>query len=138
MDANELESLRHEYTEVNNNHRHYSGLRFAVFSVYFAVLGGLVSVAFGFVEVKSSDGIDIILISRVAGLLFTLVFFSFEILCELNLRHFKKVARELEGMLGYRQFKTRKFPLMPRASWFTWSMYIILIVFWIILIARRA
>jgi hypothetical protein len=41
------ESLRHEYTEVALNARHYSGLRFAVFTILFAVLGGVGFVAFG-------------------------------------------------------------------------------------------
>lgn len=41
------ESLRHEYTEVVQNIRHYSNLRFAVFSIFFAVLGGVGIVAFG-------------------------------------------------------------------------------------------
>lgn len=31
------ESLRHEYTEVVQNVRHYSNLRFAVFTIFFAV-----------------------------------------------------------------------------------------------------
>jgi hypothetical protein len=87
----ELENLRLEYSEVNNNRRHYSNLRFAVFSVYFAVLGGLVSVAFGIVEIKSPSQASIILGARIAGLLFTVIFFSFEILGELNLRHFRRV-----------------------------------------------
>jgi hypothetical protein len=41
------ESLRHEYTEVGLNARHYSNLRFAVFTILFAVMGGVGFVAFG-------------------------------------------------------------------------------------------
>lgn len=33
------ESLRHEYTEVALNARHYSNLRFAVYTILFAVEG---------------------------------------------------------------------------------------------------
>jgi hypothetical protein len=51
--ATNLENLRHEYSEVNNNLRHYSALRFAIFGVYFAVVGGVSSIAFGLVEIKS-------------------------------------------------------------------------------------
>jgi|SRR4029079_1456034 len=137
-DKGSLENLRLEYSEANNNRRHYSNLRFAVLSVFFAVLGGVVSVAFGIVEIKSTSRENIVLWARVAGLLFTVIFFSFEILCDLNLRHFGRVAKELEDLLGYRQFKTRQFPLVPRAHYFTWSMYVLLIIFWVFSICRRA
>jgi len=133
-----LENLRLEYAEANNNRRHYSNLRFAVLSVFFAVLGGVASVAFGIVEIKSPTSPDIALWARIAGLLFTVVFFSFEILCDLNLRHFGRVAKELEDPLGYRQFKTRKFLYVPRAWYFTWGMFVLLIIFWIVSIWRRA
>ena len=48
-----FEELSLEYSEVNNNIRHYSALRFAIFTVYFAVIGGIVSIAFGFFENKT-------------------------------------------------------------------------------------
>lgn len=123
-----LENLRHEYTEVNNNRRHYSNLRFAIFSVYFAVLGGLVSVAFGVVEIKSSSQGSAILVAKIAGLLFTVIFFSFDILCELNRRHFGEIAKELEDLLGYRQFKTKN---TFRSIYSSWAMYILLTLFWL-------
>lgn len=41
------ESLRHEYSEVVQNFRHYSNLRFAIFTIFFAVIGGVGFVAFG-------------------------------------------------------------------------------------------
>jgi hypothetical protein len=131
-----LENLRLEYSEVNNNRRHYSNLRFAVLSVFFAVLGGLVSVAFGIVEIKSPTSPDIAFWARGAGLLITFVFFSFEIQCAGNLRHFRRVAIELETKLGYRQFRTRKSGRVPRAVYFTGVMYFLLITFWIFSICR--
>lgn len=70
-----LENLRAEYSEANTNRRHYSNLRFAVFSVYFAVLGGLSSVAFSVVEIKSPSPTSIVLGARIAGLLFTVISF---------------------------------------------------------------
>jgi steroid 5-alpha reductase family enzyme len=133
-----LENLRVEYSEANNNRRHYSNLRFAALSVFFAVLGGVSSVAFGIVEIKSPSSPDIVLWARIAGLVFTIVFFSFEILGDLNLRHFGRVAKDLEDLLGYRQFKTRNFPYFPKALYFTWGMYVLLIAFWIFAICRRA
>ncbi len=41
------ESLRHEYTETVQSIRHYSNLRFAIYTIFFAVLGGIGLVAFG-------------------------------------------------------------------------------------------
>jgi hypothetical protein len=132
-----LENLRLEYSEVNNNCRHYSNLRFAAFSVYFAILGGVASVAFGIIEVKSQSSVNILLWARIAGLIFTTVFFSYDVLCELNRRHFGNVAKKLEEELGYRQFRTRKFRF-PRGYYFTWGMYALLIIFWLYVIYRRA
>ena len=139
MNENEpsAENLRLAYAEANNNLRHYSNLRFAVLSVFFAVLGGVVSVAFGIIEIKSPSPPHIILWSRIAGLVFTSVFFSIEILCHLNLGHFQRVASELEDRLGYYQLKTRKF-WFPRPFYFTWGMYSALLIFWLLFIFRRA
>jgi hypothetical protein len=44
----------------NNNRRHYSNLRFAVFGVFFAVFEDVVG-AFGIVEIKSPTSSDIAL-----------------------------------------------------------------------------
>jgi hypothetical protein len=133
-----LENLRLEYSEVNNNRRHYSNLRFAILTVFFAVVGGVASVAFGIVEVKSPTSINIVLWSRFAGLVFTLTFFSFEVLCEFNISHFGHVAKDLEELLGYRQFKTRTGPYAKVTRSFIWGMYTLIIVFWIFSICRCA
>jgi len=45
--ARSEESLRHEYTEVLQLIRHYSNLRFAIYTILFAAVGGLGFVAFG-------------------------------------------------------------------------------------------
>jgi len=131
------ENLRLAYAEANNNLRHYSSLRFAVLSVFFAVLGGVVSVAFGIIEIKSPSPQSIFMWARIAGLIFTIVFFSIEILCHLNLDHFQRVANELEDQLGYHQLKTRKFRF-PRPFYFTWGMYSSLLIFWLISIVQSA
>ena len=41
------EALRHEYSEVCNDIRSHSMLRFNVFTVYLAAIGGISSIAFG-------------------------------------------------------------------------------------------
>jgi hypothetical protein len=100
------------------------------------VLGGVASVAFGFVEIKAPTSLNIVRWARVGGFIFTLIFFYIEILCELNLRHFSRVAKELEEPLGYRQLKSRKFPYVPRTPYVTWGMYALITVFWLYSIFR--
>ena len=135
-DKGNLENLRVEYSEANNNRRHYSSLRFAVLTVFFAVLGGVAYVAFGFVEIKSPSSLNIVRWARIAGFLFSVVFFWIEILCELNLRHFGRVAKALEESLGLRQFTSRKFRHVPKTPYATWGMYVLIILFWVYSILR--
>lgn len=122
-------------TELNNNRRHYSSLRFAMLSIYFAVFGGLASVSFGFVEIKSSSIIDSSFWAKWSGLLFTFVFFWVEILCELNLRHIYRVANK-ELSPKYQSLVRRKGHRALKAYFGTWGLYIVLIIFWIIVIVR--
>jgi hypothetical protein len=135
-DKRSPENLRLVYAEANNNRRHYSNLRFAVLTVFFAVIGGVGSVAFGIVEIKSPPSLNVMRWARIAGLLFTLVFSWFEVLLDLNLRHFLRIAKGLEDSLGYTQFKARKFHYMPRAIYATWCMYALIIAFWVYSIWR--
>lgn len=135
-DKRSLENLRVEYIEANNNRRHYSNLRFGMLTVFFAVLGGVGSVAFGIVEIKTQLPLNVMRWARIAGFLFTLVFFSFEILLDLNLRHFGRIAKGLEDSLGYTQFKTRNFHYMPRAFYASCSMFVLIVAFWLYSIWR--
>lgn len=135
-EENNLENHRLEYSEANTNHRHYSNLRFAILSVFFAVLGGVVSVSFGIVEIKSPSSINIARWARFAGLFFTIVFLWIEYICEHNLRHFAGIAKQLETSLGCRQFTTRKFRFVPRVPYLTYGMYLLIIAFWIYAIIR--
>jgi|SRR5205085_283065 len=135
-DKGSLENLRLEYSEANNNRRHYSNLRFAVLTVFFAVLGGVASVAFGFVEIKSPSSLNIARWARIAGFIFTAIFFYIEILCELNLRYFGRVAKDLEESLGYHQFRNRKFRYVPKTPYIMWGMYTLIILFWLYSIFR--
>lgn len=126
------ENLKLAYAEANANRRHYSGLRFAVNGVFFAVLGGIVSVAFEVIEIKSPSPARIVIGARVAGLCFTIIFFWFEIMCDLHIRHFARVIECFENELGYRQLSNRDFRrYLPRTFYFSWSPYVVLIILWI-------
>ncbi len=121
-----FQRLRYEYSEVNQNFRHYSNLRFAILSVFFAGAGLLFSIAFG--PINSTAYFR--MLAKLGGLLITIVFFIFEHILNEYLRHFAKVAIELEELLGYRQFKSRpQFRVQTRHA--TYGLYILLLVFWI-------
>ena len=101
------ESLRHEYTEVVYNVRHYSNLRFAVFSIFFAVMAGVGIVAFG----KGQFDAHAALMARFSGMLIIMIFWMYEERCSQFFDHYTKVAAELERSLGYTQYITRPRPM---------------------------
>lgn len=119
-----------EYTEVSNNHRHYSALRFASLTLYFAIIGAIASVAFGVVG-PSPAIINIQFWAAVAGLLITLAFFLFEILNERNLRHFIEVLRALEPKLGYTQITSRPRHVAMKARHATYPLFVLFVIFWL-------
>lgn len=125
-----LEDLKHEYTEACNNHRHYSALRFASLTLYFAIIGAIASVTIGLVE-SSDTVIETRLWSTVAGLVVTPVFFFFEALNDRNLRHFVSVLKGLESDLGYTQMTTKQRHPAMRARHATYPLFILLLLFWI-------
>ena len=119
-----------EYTEASNNHRHYSALRFASLTLYFAIIGALAAVAFG-VNEPSSSVIDIKRWATVAGFLVTVAFFLFEVLNEMNLRHFSDVLKNLESSLGYTQMTSRSDHPAMRARTATYTLFILFVGFWL-------
>lgn len=138
MNDKELEGLKHEYSEVNNYIRHYSALRFAVFTLYFGIIGGISSVAFGIVKIESSAPTILNISAKIGGLLITLVFFLFEYRLQLLVEHNYRVARKLESLLGYIQITERpKFPRL-RTTYAIRGLYIMLILFWLVVIIGKA
>lgn len=127
-----FENLRCEYAEVNNNHRHYSNLRFAAFTLYFVVLGGLLYFSYGGgTKLSSLSWWTIIFWTKILAFLLTAIFFAIEIFCELTMRQLRKVAKEIEGGLGFRQFRTGSFSAMLWASYSIWVVYVAFILFWL-------
>lgn len=68
------ESLRHEYSEVAQNIRHYSNIRFAIFTIFFAVIGGIGFVAFG----KDQFDTHAALLARIAAIPVIALFWMYE------------------------------------------------------------
>jgi hypothetical protein len=124
-----FEKLKNEYSEVNENFRHFSSLRFAIFSVYFAVEAAIFSAAFS----SGKFGPSAIIFAKVGGLLVTLVFWSYQERVVRLIAHFMQVASKLESKLGYTQISTRppaKFPI-PDINTTTRLFFPIMIAFWI-------
>lgn len=64
------EDMRHEYTEAVQTIRHYANLRFALFSIFFPVIGGVGIVAFG----KGQFDVRAAMAARVAGFVVIAIF----------------------------------------------------------------
>jgi hypothetical protein len=136
MDSKEFEGLKHEYTEANSYLRHYSSLRFVMFSVYFAVMAGVISLAFGIVNLETSSPYIIRLLIRMGGLLTTFVFSMYEYRLEYLIRHYQTLAKELEEKLGYSQMRRREQSNVTFIA--TWILYASVFLFWLFVMVRKA
>ena len=114
------ESLRHEYSEITLYNRHHTNLRFVVFSIFFAVMGGVGFVAFSKGQFHATAAV----LGRIAGVLVIFLFWSYiERLSEL-VNHYTKLRSDLEGVLGYtvRTAGRGRFPRMQT----TWRAFFVL------------
>jgi hypothetical protein len=102
----DLDGLRQQYAEVNNYIRSHSNLRFTIFTVYLAALGGLLSMAFGLFT-SNSENPEQILIGRIGGFLVTLLFFWYELRIQSLINHSLRIGAELEMALGYNHIRRR-------------------------------
>lgn len=125
------EGLRHEYTQVNEFIRHYATLRFAIMTVYLAAMGGLLSVAFGFFELKTGNLEHVKLWGRLGGLLTTTLFFIYETRVQSLINFRLKIGRKLEEQLGYTHLKSRPSWGRFRTHNFTNAFYVLLMLFWL-------
>ena len=127
----DVEGLRHEYSEVSNDIRNHSNLRFTIFTVYLIALGGLVSIALGLVENKSGNADQLKRIGRIGGLLVTLLFFAYELRLQSLINHNFAVAKELEKQLGYTHITTRHSWRWYRTHHTTILFFLIMVAFWL-------
>ena len=128
LDSTAYNKLKDEYSEANQYLRHYSNLRFAAISVFFFVIGGIATFAFD----NNQHTQYAITVARFAGLLSTLVFWSFEERISQSYIHFNRTASEIEQRLGYKQISTRPRGGIPILAAYQTSrvFYIILTTFW--------
>lgn len=123
------ESLRHEYTEVVQNIRHYSNLRFAVFTIFFAVMAGVGFVAFG----KGQFDAHASLVARIAGFPVIAVFWMYEERAGRLFDYYRSVAVNLERALNYTQFTTWPVPTRfpPGAGVVNRLFFFLLTLLWV-------
>jgi len=123
------ESLRHEYTEVVQNVRHYSNLRLVIFSILFAVTAGVGIVAFS----KGQFDRHAAIVARVAGILVIFIFWQLEEGAFRFYDHCTKIAAELERLLGYRQYSSRPVSrsFLPRRYVVQRVFYLLLTLLWL-------
>jgi hypothetical protein len=133
-DKSVVEGLKQQYTEVNNHIRHYSVLRFSIFTVFLAALGGLVSVSFKLLDFKYGNEIEIMLWGRIGGLLVTALFFFYELRIQALIDNSLGVGRDIESLLGYKHLSKRPSWGKYRSHSATRLFFLILILFWIAMI----
>ncbi|MGB8509851.1 MAG: hypothetical protein WCD76_15830 [Pyrinomonadaceae bacterium] len=134
QNVSNLDGLRQEYTEVNNNIRHYSALRFAIFPVYFVAFGGLISVAFSLFGAQSDNSEFLKLGAKISGVLITVLFFHYEYLIEEVLNKNRKRGEELEKKLNYQQIRSRSQNAIYTSQYMARGFYCILLLFWLVMI----
>jgi len=116
------ESLRHEYSEVTLYNRHHTTLRFVVFSIFFAVMGGVGFVAFG----KGQFDGNASLMARIAGILVIAIFWLYnERLSEL-VDYYSGLRAALERTLGYSSRQPGRMGHFPRMI-ITWRVFYFLV-----------
>ena len=135
---NDLDVVKYEYTEVNNYIRHYSTLRFSIFTVYLAALGGVTSVAFGFFELRYVNPDIMLFWGRASGLAVTLLFFYYELRIQSLINNNLKRANELEISLGCKINSKRPSWGIFRSHHATNLFFGILVVFWLLMLISKA
>jgi hypothetical protein len=131
-EQNSKEELRHEYTEACSDLRNHATLRFRVFTVYLAAIGGLASVAFGFLETTYLKAGTQQMWGRFGGLLVSLLFFYYEWRIQSLIDNNIRAIKELEILLKYNHFRGRDSWGLLRSHNATKAFFVIVIAFWIV------
>jgi hypothetical protein len=130
----DLSGPRQEYHEINNNIRHYSGLRFQVLTVYFAAAAGIGAVAFGLIGAQSNPSEFLKITARIGGFVTTALFFQYECLILEALTKNRVRGRELEVLLDYNQITARSRRALKVSNFALRSFYCAFAAFWLIMI----
>lgn len=126
---NSKELLLDELKEIGHQLRHYSSLRFAILTVFFAFLGGAVSIG---TTLQQQQIQDFYVISvKLGGFLGTLVFWFFEMRIGRNFVRYEIRADEIEKQLGFHVYSGR-LNVTIKTPWVTAVLYSAVLIFWIL------
>ena len=93
-----------EYSEACASLRHYSSLRFVQFSVFFALVAGLITISF---DMGSPVNTKLFLPVRIAALFLTIIFWTLEERWSQLAEYYTKRASELEKQMGFNTHANR-------------------------------
>lgn len=123
------DEARAEYLDVSSNLRHWNTLRFAELTIYIAIMGAMMNLAFA----GPSGPLSLFgIIIRVAGFLVSLLFWILQERTMAWWYTFIDRAAELEEVLGYKQYRRR-----PRGHKLTGRMairlmFFVIMIFWLV------
>ena len=116
-----------EYTEVNNNLRHYSNLRFAQLTIFLALTGGLIAITF-----SKDISNKLKTLFEATGIFISLMFLLIEESATHKWKSFKKRGIELEKDLEFSQLINFPSSGLFSATAATRMLYAGVIFFWLI------
>ncbi|HET6425371.1 MAG TPA: hypothetical protein VFG20_16910 [Planctomycetaceae bacterium] len=117
----------HEFNELSSALRHYSALRFAILTLFFAVTGGNVTFLYGTDDVP----LFVIAASKLAGIVVTVVLWYFEYRIQDEFLHLERRLASVESKLGYDVY-TRRSRYRFNLFWLTSLLYGVVLLFWLV------
>ena len=125
--TNEEKQLN-EFNEISDSIRHYSNLRFAVLTLFFAFAGAGISFLYGEHPPKQSFAI---IGTQLAGIVGSLILWFFEYRIQDEFLHLERRAATVEKELGYDVYR-RRTRFRIRMFWLTSIFFGGVILFWCI------
>ena len=139
LDDNQRELRKYEYSELSQLIRHYSSLRFTILTVFFALMAGVGSLAFGILGFEQTLNAIAVAAVKLGGAFLTLVFIYLDQQIFLYMNRFMKRARELEEILDIDILKqiverviNRKWPTPIGAGTIHLLVYVPAAALWVI------
>jgi hypothetical protein len=127
------EDMFKQYNEATQSIRHYSGLRFVIFTVFFAYVGGLITLL-------GNQLPYIVFSAKIGGIIGTFVFWIYEYRLSGYINHYEQCIFRLEEDLGYKVHIGRDIKILNtrfiNIRNVTWFMYLSIFIFWILSFAK--
>lgn len=125
----DINTAREEYGFVSENIRHYSNMRFVSMTAFLSIVVISAAISFG-IQFSSSPPVWLQTFAKFQGLVVTFIFMVFEIRTNKCIDHFQNRAKELEGILGYKQWSSFPQARFFRADFAFFTLYLLIATFW--------